>query len=136
MQCVFITQDLFFSSRVGSLAREGGHEVVVARTPEEAASRAPGAGLVILDLQRQGLEIETAVRQLRQTFPTAGLVAYGPHVAEAALREARDAGCDEVLPRSQFDRQIPQLFERYAHRSLDGCRERPVPHPGQDRAAE
>ena len=35
------------------------------------------------------------------------LVAYGSHVDAEALRAARAAGCDPVLPRSKFVDDLP-----------------------------
>lgn len=59
-----------------------------------------GAAVVILDLARFG----THVADVRRAAPAAHLVAFGPHVDEAAFRAAREAGADRVLPRSRFFR--------------------------------
>jgi len=40
-------------------------------------------------------------------------VAYGSHVDKARLDAARAAGCDEVLPRSKFSAELPDLLRRY-----------------------
>ncbi|HUP86462.1 MAG TPA: hypothetical protein VM143_12410 [Acidimicrobiales bacterium] len=40
----------------------------------------------------------------------ARVVAYGSHVDKALLAAAGDAGCTEVLPRSQFFSRLPQLL--------------------------
>jgi hypothetical protein len=37
-------------------------------------------------------------------------VAYGPHVHAAALRAAREADCDPVLPRSKFVEDLPRAL--------------------------
>lgn len=99
-----------FSSRLSGLARESGHQLEVVGTLEAALDKAPGADLVLVDLNQLGGDVAASIRRLRQASPTARLIAYGPHVAEATLQEARKAGCDEVWPRSQFDRQTQRLF--------------------------
>jgi len=61
------------------------------------------ARLVLLDLSRPGaLEAIATV--------TAPVVGFGSHVDDDLLAAARAAGCDEVLPRSRFFRQL----DRYA----------------------
>ena len=40
-------------------------------------------------------------------------MAYGSHVDKARLDQARAAGCDEVLPRSKFSTELPDLLRRY-----------------------
>lgn len=59
-----------------------------------------GAAVVIVDLARFG----TRVADVRRAAPAAHLVAFGPHVDEAASRAGREAGADRVLPRSRFFR--------------------------------
>jgi hypothetical protein len=56
------------------------------------------ADVVVVDLARFG----GAVEDVRRRAPSAFLVAYGPHVDDAALTAARAAGADRVLPRSRF----------------------------------
>jgi DNA-binding NarL/FixJ family response regulator len=59
-----------------------------------------GADVVVVDLARHG----AALADVRSAAPGALLVAYGPHVDEAAASAARAAGADRVLPRSAFFR--------------------------------
>ena len=37
----------------------------------------------------------------------------GSHVDKVRLNQARAAGCDEVLPRSKFSAELPDLLLRY-----------------------
>ena len=39
------------------------------------------------------------------------MIAYGPHVDEAVLADAAEAGCDQVLTRGQFNKQYPELLQ-------------------------
>jgi hypothetical protein len=41
------------------------------------------------------------------------VIAFGSHVATARLQTARDAGCDEVLPRSRFSAELPELLRKH-----------------------
>lgn len=57
--------------------------------------------VVVVDLRR--VDDPAA---LRRAVPGARIIAFGSHVDENALTAARDAGIDEVLPRSKFFNQI------------------------------
>lgn len=57
-----------------------------------------GADTIVVDIVRYGPQIGT----LRERAPQALIVAFGPHVDEAALTAARASGADRVLPRSRF----------------------------------
>jgi hypothetical protein len=59
-----------------------------------------GADVVIIDLARSGDQIAA----VRAAAPDARLVAFGPHVDEAAAEAARVDGADVVMPRSRFFR--------------------------------
>ena len=112
MACLYITTDLFFSSRVTSLARDRQLEVRVVPTVA-AAGQLLAEGdfqVAILDLTAIKSDLAAAVSQLKQTAPDLHVIAYGPHVDEALLSSAQQAGCDDVMPRSRFDQEIVSLL--------------------------
>ena len=92
MNVVAFVTDLMDRSKVQS-AVEG---ITFARDPAAAA----GADVVIVDLAR----FADAVAEIREQAPDARIVAFGPHVDDALLRGATEAGADVVLARSQFFR--------------------------------
>jgi hypothetical protein len=63
------------------------------------------ADLVVVDLAR----VDDLIA-IRRAAPRSRIIAFGPHVDDAALEEARRAGIDDVMPRSQFFRQISELL--------------------------
>ena len=77
------------------------------------------AKLALLDLGLPGLDIAATVDRLREVAGNAKIIAYGPHVNAAALAAAAQAGCDSVMPRSQFDQQIAAIL-REPPSSVDG----------------
>ena len=114
-RAVYVTSDLFFSSRVSQAARQLELELTVVGSAEQAL-QAPAAGdtaLVILDLGRVDADLLPCVQAIRTHMPKAAVVAYGPHVDETALASAHSAGCDLVLTRGQFDREMKPLLEKY-----------------------
>ncbi|MDA1052732.1 MAG: hypothetical protein O3C40_19945 [Planctomycetota bacterium] len=108
MHVMYLTKDLFFASRVCSLAREAGATVDVIASIDACVAKDDTA-LAIIDLGLAQLDIASAVGKLREIGSHLQIIAYGPHVDTAMLTAAVQAGCDRVLPRSQFDQQIAQI---------------------------
>ena len=98
---LLLCDDLLFASKVTATARAHGLTVAVCRdTARLSAMLAEGTPkAVLLDLHNPTLDLG-AVADWR----AAGVrvVAFGSHVDVAALKAARAAGCDPVLPRSKF----------------------------------
>jgi CheY-like chemotaxis protein len=99
-----LCDDLIFFSRIAGTARGANLSVRQAKTAAEllALAREHAPRGVILDLQNPGLELESLLTGLRALPSMPRVVAYGSHVLAEALRAARQAGCDRVMPRSQF----------------------------------
>ncbi len=110
MKCWYICTDLMFSSRVMGLAQQLGVDLQTTgpTLPEDIAIAPPD--LVLIDLATPGLNITELVPHIRAAAKSARLLAYGPHVHEAKLAAAQAAGCDEVLTRGQFDRQMEAIL--------------------------
>jgi CheY-like chemotaxis protein len=110
---IAVIDDLMFQSRLVEQARSLGYETRVADTPAALQSAlADGGGLVVVDLHVRGLDWRDAVVAAK----AAGLpvLAFGRHTEAALLREARDAGCDRVVPRSTFVEELPVLLAELA----------------------
>ena len=100
-----------FSSRVVSAAKA--HCVAIALVADQAAlaeNIAADCKLALIDLSLDRLNLPAAVRAIKAGAPAAQVVAYGPHVDEAALTDAKEAGCDLVLTRGQFNKQYAELL--------------------------
>jgi CheY-like chemotaxis protein len=108
---LLLCDDLIFTSRITGTARGLGLDVKPARSAEAllGLARAHGPSCVIVDLANPGLVLTELMRQLGAACsPPPRVVAYGSHVDAATLRAARQAGCDPVLPRSQFVEDLPR----------------------------
>src|SRR5947208_151572 len=104
-----LCDDLIFFSRVAATARAAGLSVKQARTAAavlDLARQQPPGG-VILDLHTDGLDLPALLAGLREACPAMPrTVAFGSHVEAETLRAARQAGCDLVLPRSRFVKEL------------------------------
>jgi len=92
MRVVALVDDLMDRSKVSSAFP--GAQFARDATP------AGDADVVIVDLARHGGEVGA----VRAAAPCARLVAFGPHVDDAALARAREEGADVVVARSVFFR--------------------------------
>jgi len=114
MSAVFLTTDLIFASRVQAAARSAGVELRLVSTAaamlEQACS--PATDLVIMDLTSAGCDPQQIVSALRGAEHVPVILAYAPHVQHARLAAAREAGCDRVLTRGQFDQQLDGILRQ------------------------
>ena len=106
---LLLSDDLIFTSRITGTARADGLTVTPAGSAEAlltlAARQAPVC--VLLDLHNPGLDLPELLRRLEGVCPKRPrIVAYGSHVETAVLKAARAAGCDPVMPRSQFVEEL------------------------------
>jgi hypothetical protein len=119
---LLLSDDLIFSSRITGTARGLGLTVKSVRSLPALVVPAgePAPTCLLLDLAYPGLVLADLFGRLDETgAPRPRVVAYGSHVDAAGLRAARVAGCDVVLPRSQFVGELPhKLPEWLAPRPL------------------
>jgi CheY-like chemotaxis protein len=113
-----VCDDLMFTSRITGTARSLGLEMRVCRTPADLQKLATAQPLacVIVDLHAANLDVAALVATVKEQGG-GRVVGFGSHVAADVLRAARDAGCDLVLPRSQFVQQLPTELPRWFDRT-------------------
>ena len=110
----FLTSDLLFQSRVASVAKNASVQLVADRTPERLIAKlvdGQSVQLIIFDLTLETSNLAEALSSIKAHCPAARSVAYGPHVHEARLQRAVEAGFDQVLTRGQFDHQMVSLIQ-------------------------
>lgn len=107
--------DLLFSSKIRTVAKQAGVAITFARTPAEILeqSRTLKPSLVIFDLNSAKAEpIDTVAAMKRDAelapIPTLGFVS---HVHTALITAAREAGMDEVVARSAFAGNLAEILQ-------------------------
>jgi CheY-like chemotaxis protein len=111
---LLISRDLFFTSKVTGTAEALGTRVDVVADAESAAQKLTAGEFrcVFIDLADEGLDVAAFFARInRDNRPP--VIAFGSHVATARLQAARDAGCDDVMPRSRFSSGLPELLKKY-----------------------
>ena len=114
-EALLVSPDLFFTSRITGTAASVGLSVSVAPNGVSAAEMLGRKAYccVLVDLAAPGLN----VAELLAAFDPATrprVVAFGPHVHDLRLREAEEAGCDEVLTRGQFSASLVDVLRHCA----------------------
>ena len=84
-------------------SRLGGLDVTFVARPEDLLT-AEADDVVVVDLGRPG------VLDVVGEIAAARTIGFGSHVDRELLEQARTAGCDEVLPRSEFFRRARELL--------------------------
>lgn len=113
--CILVViNDLIFQTKIQSTAHSLGfftHQLSSADTIGAVLGEF-FPGLVIFDLNSARGEIFGAIEALRTAADRPHVVAFCSHVDVALMDRARLAGADEVLARSQFTRDLPQIIVR------------------------
>jgi len=113
MKLLLVSQDLMIGSRVEGAARQHGLSTVTVGNQATAIEAAGDEAccVVLIDLRLPGLDIAAFVEAVRSHRESAlPMVACGPHVHEASLAAAREAGCDAVVTRGQLDRDATHIL--------------------------
>jgi CheY-like chemotaxis protein len=157
-----LTEDLFLVPRLIDVARQVGLEPLVIETAESlgaggqaSARRVPlteplegpdaafvryvaelQPALVLVDLASQSVPGIRWVQVLKTSAATRRIpvVAFGPHVAREALRLAKQAGADLVVPRSRLQASLPAILTRMARRQDSAALAEACSQPLPDRA--
>ena len=114
---LLLSDDLLDASRIAGHGRAIGLTVKQCRESQAllaALDQRPDCA--ILDLHNPGLDIGTFVLAARAAG-VARIVGYGSHVDAARLKAARQAGCDEVLPRSAFFEELEKRLKEWSRPS-------------------
>lgn len=112
---VFAVDDLMFTSKITTAAKQLGVPVVVERTAEAVLDRvhALRPGLVVFDLNSARVRPLETVASIKADPELAAVrtVGFVSHVQADLIAAARAAGMDEVLARSAFVAKLPQILK-------------------------
>lgn len=115
MSLLLLSTDLMATSKVSAATKLAG-VVMTSITPAKALaeSNLSTPDLIAIDLTAPISDISGLVATLRDKVPSAKIIAFGPHVHEAKLEAATQAGCDQVMPRGAFHKQIDTILASLA----------------------
>ena len=107
--------DLFFLTKIETAARQVGVSLVQARSAQalESQLEAPAPPrLVILDLNSTACAPLAAIRRIKSDprLRETRTVGFFSHVQTELAVAAREAGCDLILPRSEFSAKLGEVL--------------------------
>jgi DNA-binding NarL/FixJ family response regulator len=107
---VALMDDIFFQMKVAETAKHLDLEFKVATNVDALLGLLePRPQLVIVDLNARSQPI-AAIEKLRAAAPEVRVVAFLSHVQRELAEQAKNAGCEEVLPRSVFTQNLAQIL--------------------------
>lgn len=111
---VAAVEDLLFKSKISETANTLGVETLFPRSPrkliEQASSSPPD--LLVLDLNSARYEPLNLLREIKsdQALKDVPIVGFLSHVQKDLAVAARELGCDRVMARSAFTRDLPEVL--------------------------
>ena len=114
-----VLDDLMFMSKIRSAAGAIGLDVRFAKSSAHALAdvRAQQPALVIVDLDNPRTDPIATIAAIKQDAAVAGVPTLGfvSHVHADLVEAARRAGADQVLARSAFAAQLPEILAHTRH---------------------
>ena len=112
-------QDLLFVAKITAAARRVGVSVEFVQEEDRLLEEAKSLpSVVILDLNHPSLHPIPLIQKLKENAAEGAVQVIGflSHVQQDLNREAHQAGCDLVLPRSVFSQNLDELLrQRFCH---------------------
>jgi DNA-binding response OmpR family regulator len=106
-------EDLLFRSKIGETATQLGIEASFPRSPKklEEALEASPPDLLILDLNSSRFEPLGLLRSVKSGGAAdVKTVGFLSHVQKDLAVAAKEAGCDRVMARSAFTKDLPKVL--------------------------
>ncbi len=114
MSILAAVDDLLFSSKIRATAKQVGADVQFARTPHEILERARSLQpeLVIFDLNSAKTDPVNTIAALKADpgLTSTRTIGFASHVHVDLIAAARQAGADEVMPRSAFAGRLADIL--------------------------
>jgi|SRR5918997_3854211 PleD family two-component response regulator len=111
---VAAVEDLLFRSKISETASTLGVEALFPRGPKKLMSeiRSCPPDLLVLDLNSARFEPLKLLQDLKsdETSKDVPVVGFLSHVQKDLAVAAREFGCDRVMARSAFTRDLPQIL--------------------------
>ena len=106
--------DMFFWAKIEAVGKGLGVDVVQAANAQVLEQRlaASTPDLIIVDLNSKACSPIEAIRRMKGQPSLQGvpLVAFFSHVQVELEQAAQEAGCETIMPRSAFTKNLPQIL--------------------------
>ena len=107
-------EDLLFRSKISETATQLGVEALFPRNPKKLLDEAQATppDLLVLDLNSARFDPLTLLKQLKsdEALKTVPVIGFLSHVQKDLAIAARESGCDRVMARSAFTKDLPEIL--------------------------
>jgi CheY-like chemotaxis protein len=111
---VAAVEDLLFRSKISETANTLGVEALFPRSPKKLVEKIHESppDLLVLDLNSSRFEPLQLLKQLKSDEASRGVPVVGflSHVNKDLAVAARESGCDRVVARSAFTKDLPEIL--------------------------
>jgi CheY-like chemotaxis protein len=111
---VAAVEDLLFRSKISETANTLGVEALFPRSPKRLVEKIHESppDLLVLDLNSARFEPLQLLKQLKSDEASRGVPVVGflSHVNKDLAVAARESGCDRVVARSAFTKDLPEIL--------------------------
>ena len=111
---VAAVEDLLFRSKISETANTLGVEALFPRSPKKLVEKIHESppDLLVLDLNSARFEPLQLLKQLKSDEASRGVTVVGflSHVHKDLAVAARESGCDRVVARSAFTKDLPEIL--------------------------
>jgi CheY-like chemotaxis protein len=111
---VAAVEDLLFRSKISETAAQLGVEALFPRSPKKLLDEAQATlpDLLVLDLNSARFDPLTLLRQLKsdEALKSVPVVGFLSHVQKDLALAARESGCDRIMARSAFTKDLPEVL--------------------------
>ena len=117
---LLVGQNLFFLGRIEAAAEPMGYQVRRATTEPAFRNQLDGPApvLILVDLEGDESTWVGALEVLKNARPAlTQVIAFGPHEQVATLERARSLGCDLVLNKGEFNRDLAKILAELGSRA-------------------
>jgi DNA-binding NtrC family response regulator len=112
-QVLALVDDLFFQAKITETAKHVGIGVRMCATPDALLSAAAEEkpNLIVVDLNARSGPVDSLAR-IQSTADGTPVLAFLSHVQTELAQRARAAGCQTIMARSQFARDLATILAR------------------------
>jgi CheY-like chemotaxis protein len=108
-----IVDDMFFAAKILGAAQAAGKEILRIKSDEqlrEITTDLPS--LTVIDLNSDRIDPLRAIQFLKSDPRSSAIPVVGflSHIQVELKRQAEEAGCDYVIPRSVFSQMLPEII--------------------------
>jgi PleD family two-component response regulator len=108
-----VVSDLFFSAKINEAAKRAGVTLEYVTAEKDVLEKArSNPALIILDLNFDAVRPVELIGKLKGNadLKHIRLIGFLSHVQTELKMKAQEAGCDQVMPRSAFSMNLPQIL--------------------------